>query len=354
MTAARVIMAKAAQPARRLGGELPEGCDARALVPWALPHDVFAFSHGRAALAWLHAARGPFAAVLHCAYTCPSVPRFLGGLGLALAQFDAGAREDEVLALARAPPRPLLVLVPALFGADPWLKAGALAQALGEDACVVIDAAQSAFGALDYAAPKGGAVLSCPRKALALSDGALLRLDGATDRERAAVAALPEANEAARLKREARALFAIGNSADEAAALALNTRAELTLPDRPHRMSDEALGALLNIDAAVHRARRRANAALLRELLGAAIRPVLGTGGVPFNFPVLIEGRDAALRRLHARRLFATPLWPDAVHDAARHPRAHEMANQLIALPIDQRYGEAEITRIAEIARAWF
>ena len=60
--------------APRLGGELPAGADGALTAPWALPADVLAFSHDRAALSWLHAARGPFRSALHAAYTCPSVP----------------------------------------------------------------------------------------------------------------------------------------------------------------------------------------------------------------------------------------------------------------------------------------
>ncbi|MBM3505984.1 MAG: hypothetical protein FJX65_19275, partial [Alphaproteobacteria bacterium] len=82
----------------RLGGELPAGADGAPVAPWSLPSDVLAFSHGRAALAWLHASRGPFRSVLHAAYTCPSVPDFLDRLGLARDAFDVDAVEADVIA----------------------------------------------------------------------------------------------------------------------------------------------------------------------------------------------------------------------------------------------------------------
>src|ERR1051325_7079442 len=134
--------------------------------PWQLPDNVYAFSHGRAALSWLSAWRGPFDSAAICAYTCPTVPAHLMWLNLALGFFDYGA--DDVSATVAPLPGRCLVLVPAPFGLAPWLDASELARELGERATVVIDAAQSAFGALDFPVPPGGAVLSCPRKAMAL------------------------------------------------------------------------------------------------------------------------------------------------------------------------------------------
>jgi hypothetical protein len=336
-----------AQP--RLGGELPAGADGAPGPTWTLPSDVLAFSHGRAAIAWLHGARGPFRSALHAAYTCPSVPDFLDRLGVARDAFDVGATEAEVIAAARALPAPVLVLVPALFGAAPWLDAAALARALGPHGFVLVDAAQTAFGALDIAVPPGGAVLSCPRKALAIPDGALLRLGNVSETERASALGLPEAEEASRLKERARTLFATGRIEDEGEALSANKAAEAALPHSPHRMSAAAIACMQRIDRMLHEARRRANALALADALGAGVECVLGPGGVPYHFPILLDDRDNTLARLHARRLFATALWPDARLDPARHPRAARMAHDLLALPVDQRYTPADMRIVANI-----
>ncbi|MFN0042816.1 MAG: hypothetical protein ACKVSF_06355 [Alphaproteobacteria bacterium] len=336
----------------RLGGELPAGADGAPTAPWALPADVLAFSHGRAALSWLHQERGPFRSALHAAYTCPSMPEHLDRLGIARDAFDLGCTEAAVIEAARALPGPVLVLVPALFGAAPWLDAAAIARALGAHGAVLVDAAQTAFGALDIPCPPNGFVLSCPRKALAISDGALLRTDQMRDGERDSVARLPEAREAAALKFQARALFASGREADEDEALRANKAAEATLPAAPHRMSDSARAALARIDADRHRARRRANAATLADALRGRIACALPPGGVPFHFPLLIANRDEVLRRMQRRRLFATALWPDARLDPARHPRAARHARELLALPIDQRHDTADIAALANLVRA--
>jgi hypothetical protein len=333
----------------RFGGELPLGCDPLLPAPRALPDDVLLFSHGRAALNWLIARRGPFASAAISAYTCPSVPRCLEAAGLRLGLFDHA--ELDPLPVIRALPSPCLVLVPASFGLSPWLDAAALAAALGADACVVIDAAQAAFGFEDFAAPPGGAVLACPRKTLALGDGAVLRVDALRSGERESVGELPAADVAAQKKQAARSLFAGGDPAREAEALALAQQAEAALPATPHRISAASRDHLLRVDPAAHATRRRANADALKATLGMAVESPLAGAGTPFDYPILVERRDAVIERLHARRVFATPLWPDAWHDLARHPNAARLAQRLIGLPIDQRYRPDDMVRLAALVR---
>jgi hypothetical protein len=338
----------------RFGGELPLGCDPLAPSPSPLPGNVLAFSHGRAALSWLAAARGPFASAALCAYTCPTVPAHLARLGLALGFFDYG--DADIAETVAALPGRCLVVVPAPFGLLPWVDAAALAGALGAGCTVVVDAAQTAFGALDLPLPPGGAVLSCPRKTAALGDGALLALDGCRDEDRAAVDALPTAEAAARAKQAARALFAAGKTGCERDALALARRGEALLPPEPRRMSDESRRGLARIDRESHRARRRRNAMRLAERLAGRAEfawrgPFARPPAVPYDFPILHADRARLLADLGARRVFATPLWPDAVHDRARHPHAADLVRRLVALPVDQRYGDAEMDRLAELVR---
>lgn len=335
----------------RFGGELPLGCDVLG-DPAPLPGNVYAFSHGRAALSWLAAAREPYASAAVCAYTCPTVPAHLERLDLALGFFDYGA--DDVAATVAALPGRCLVLVPAPFGLAPWIDAAALALSLGGRATVVIDAAQTAFGALDFPVPPGGAVLSCPRKTIAAGDGALLAVEQGDDRARAAIAALPAAEAPAKAKQAARALFATGELEREGEALSLARQSEMSFPPEPRRMSDASLELVCRADRALHRARRRANATRIAARLAGKAEFVFGQDfakppSVPFDFPILHADRARLLRDLRARRVFATPLWPDAVCDPVRHPRAADFARRLVALPVDQRYDLGDMDRLADL-----
>ncbi len=342
-------MQSAAQLYERFGGELPAGCDMDLPAPATPDAQTLLFSHGRAALAWFVAAKGPFSTVLVCAYICPTVPAFFRRAGFEVRQFDYG--ETDLTRLAGQTKGRTLVLLPAAFGMAPWLDAAALAGALGERFAVVIDAAQSAFGHLEFAAPEGGAVLACPRKALALGDGAALRLGQTEAQDQAAMAALPVAAEAAQLKQAARNLFALMDPARESEALALVEKAEAALPDHACRISDASRSLLLRIDARQHASRRLANATILNSEL-PQLESVLPAGpGIPFIWPFVSQDRSALLSRLHAQRVFATPLWPDAAPRDSAHPRARRLSNELLALPVDQRYSPDDIVRMAALVR---
>ena len=74
---------------RRFGGTIPCGVDPILDRPAAFPdRNCLFFSHGRAALRWLVATRGPFEGALVCAYTWPTVPELLESLGLEIRLYD--------------------------------------------------------------------------------------------------------------------------------------------------------------------------------------------------------------------------------------------------------------------------
>ncbi|MBI07071.1 MAG: hypothetical protein CMM54_08840 [Rhodospirillaceae bacterium] len=334
----------------RFGGELPAGCDVLLQRPTAPDPKILLFSHGRAALAWFLEAFGPFNCALVCAYTCPTVPAFFRRRGLAVTRFDYG--ETDLSSLAKRAEGRALVLLPAPFGIAPWLDAGALAGALGERFAVVVDAAQSAFGHLDFAPPAGGAVLSCPRKALAIGDGAALRLGKVPHGEHSAIKALPLAGEAVRLKRAARELFALKDPDRETEALGLVEKSEKALPDHACRITERSRDLLMRTDRAHHMRCRSANAAALDSEL-SELECLLPPGpGTPFAWPFAARDRGALLSRLRERRVFATPLWPNAVPRDSAHLRACRMSDALVALPVDQRYSPGDMRRMAELVRA--
>lgn len=340
----------------RFGGELPLGCDPVAADAWELPADVISFCSGRSALAWLIQRRGPFRAAAISAYTCPTVPAFLEATGLNLGLFDHGADAKSVAATLRALPAPALVLLPAFYGMRPWVDPEALASELRAGDLLVVDAAQSAFAALDWRPPKGGAVLSCPRKTLALGDGALLTLDGIAAEEVEAAWSLPPYPEPAAEKQRARALFADGDPAHELEAVGLSHAAEAGYPEAPYAMDPAALTALRRVDRDAYAARRKANFERLQAGLHGKLEVVPGVDAdgdaVPFALPVLHDDRAVFLDRLRGRRVFATPLWPGARHDPTRHPVAADLVARLVSLPIDQRYGDAEIDQLARTVEA--
>jgi hypothetical protein len=334
---------------RAFGGELPLGCDRLLKERRALADNCLAFSHSRAALGWLCDRLGPFDQVVLSAYTCPTLPRFFSRVSVAPLFVDAMSDSWE-RAIASCSGR-LLVLIPAFLGHDPQANIEHIAALVGDRGVVVIDAAQTAFGHETIQVPDGVVVVSGPRKCTALSDGAILRWTGVTAADQRSVAALPWALEPVGKKLAARAIGVTRWPETESDMLALTSDAERSWPDAPHRMSDAAVWGLAWIDPAAHAQARWRNWKVLDETLSDCFEIIRLSGGTPFNFSMLSNDRDALLLRLRSARVFATALWPDAVHAPADHPVANDLARRLIGLPIDPRYCEDDMHELASCVR---
>ena len=128
-------------------------------------------------------------------------------------------------------------------------------------------------------------------------------------------------------------------------------RIEAGAPFAPHRMS--ALSEIVlrqRTDYAATAARRRANyERLARTLADVALFPErLADGVVPIGFPVRLENREDVRRALFARDIFPPVHWD--LHDVvpAGFEASHRLAGQVMTLPCDQRYDEADMARVAE------
>lgn len=94
--------------------------------------------------------------------------------------------------------------------------------------------------------------------------------------------------------------------------------------------------------------KRRKNYEFLRNALGG--EPLVGDV-VPMIFPYLKDGGEMVRRLLIQSRIFVAKYWPNV--DAWAGERAIEtwMANNILPLPIDQRYGNDEMSQIVELIK---
>ena len=330
----------------RIGGELPLFCDRFGpQQPWQ--SHWLAFSHGRAALAWLLDNKPARSAVI-CAYTCPSVPAFLARRGIAIERFDIAASPHDIANLAKRMKKPRIIILPSLFGAPPWLDKDALQTALDRDDMLILDAAQTAFGHADFSPPKAGAVLSCPRKTTALADGAVLSIDRELDLPDS-LALLPPATFPAAMKSAARALWASGRMELEDQAPQYNLVSENNWPDTPHRMTEQSEVLLRGLDQDWHQASRRKNHDALIGRLKNHVWLWNVKKGTPFSLPIFVANREAVIDRLRRSRIFTSALWPDVECDARHHPVAIWFAKHLVSLPVDQRQTEPDMERISTV-----
>jgi dTDP-4-amino-4,6-dideoxygalactose transaminase len=110
-----------------------------------------------------------------------------------------------------------------------------------------------------------------------------------------------------------------------------------------------ALGAIAPRPAAE---RRRANWRRLAEALPEyALWPEQAPLFAPLAFPILAADAATAVQALAAERIWAPRHWADPPSDPAEFADAHWLAARCVSLPIDQRYGEAEMARMIEAVR---
>ena len=76
--------------------------------------------------------------------------------------------------------------------------------------------------------------------------------------------------------------------------------------------------------------------------------PVLDPATVPSHFTVLAERRDALQDFLKEEGIHTTAYWGKSpLADTSRCPQAQYIYDHVLSLPCDQRYGPAEMERIA-------
>jgi dTDP-4-amino-4,6-dideoxygalactose transaminase len=113
-----------------------------------------------------------------------------------------------------------------------------------------------------------------------------------------------------------------------------------------------ALDQLAGLEWQGMAARRRANWRQLQEMLTGRVEVLmhdLPDAVVPLGFVVCLGKRDEVRARMAAQRIFCPVHWPlPPTVERARFPAAAALSDTCLTLPIDQRYNEMDISRMAE------
>jgi len=101
---------------------------------------------------------------------------------------------------------------------------------------------------------------------------------------------------------------------------------------------------------------RRTNWSKLNELLSGIVEPltnVLPDDVAPLGYVVHLNNRDEMRRKFREHRIFCPVHWPlpDEVNPQ-RFLDAASLAKSILTFPIDQRYGQADMLRIANVVKA--
>lgn len=202
---------------------------------------------------------------------------------------------------------------------------------------LVLDYSQAYYGMPS----KGSHTFYSPRKFFGLPDGGLLYTHGVLNEE------LPTAvsyDHASHLLQRIDVGAEAGYQAFQ--------QDEASLENQPLALMSQLTNRLLSsVDERTAAKRRQQNAAYLAEHLQATNQLTLPlSDAVPLCYPFL--SNDLTLRqRLIAAKIFVPTYWPNVLELAAKGSYEQWLAQQLLPLPIDQRYDEQDMQRIIEVIR---
>ena len=120
-----------------------------------------------------------------------------------------------------------------------------------------------------------------------------------------------------------------------------------------HRISKTGKEMLALVNGESIRYARQKNMAHIMELLNGKVESISGIerclSGAPFSLPILVKNRDEVQQKLAKRGVYAPVLWPICDEARAICPVSARMADEMLSIPIDQRYNYDDIEDIAKI-----
>lgn len=127
---------------------------------------------------------------------------------------------------------------------------------------------------------------------------------------------------------------------------------EMKLDNQPIRlMCRNTREILWHIDYDKVISRRRANFAYLHETLknkNFLQLPEMESFACPMVYPFVTRNDRNLRKELIDNKVFVAKYWPN-VHQLTSYELEYDLANRVVPLPCDQRYGEEEMNRIIEI-----
>lgn len=101
--------------------------------------------------------------------------------------------------------------------------------------------------------------------------------------------------------------------------------------------------------AAIARQRRDNYAFLAQELADVALFPNLAADVVPLGFPIRVRGRNKLRQALFDHQIYPAVHWPIQGVVPDRFGDSHKLADEIMTLPCDHRYGQQDMERMVGI-----
>ncbi len=109
------------------------------------------------------------------------------------------------------------------------------------------------------------------------------------------------------------------------------------------RMSKLTENLLHGIDYAYVKGTRTQNFAYLHERLKEINKLTLTIPDGAFMYPLYIENGAAIRKRLQREKIYIPTLWPNVLEICGKGDLEYDLANNILPLPVDQRYGVAKM-----------
>jgi hypothetical protein len=297
--------------------------------PSPYPHKgLLALSSGRACCEYVLRAAG--ATHVHLPrYTCDVMLEPLARLGLPHSFYAI----DDALEIAALPEleEGHILLYTNYFGIKDRYCRG-LADRFGGS--LILDCSQALF----FEPPGGAHSFYSPRKFVGIPDGGLLATELTLD-----AALETDASD----RRYSHLVGRLDRGPEAAYRLFQENEADLS--GQPIRLMSRSTRRLLEtIDFLEVKRARRKNFAVLHERLKDGNLFTLPAEPVacPMVYPYL-TGDGSLRRRLIEERVFVATYWPNVLQWCGEGELEYRLAERLLPLPIDQRYGRAQMERIA-------
>lgn len=197
--------------------------------------------------------------------------------------------------------------------------------------------------------------VSSIRKSIGVSDGAVILSKKPTNKAYIEVAA-PGFGQLRLVAQQQKGRYAFTKSLEDKDAFLSELRHGEEMIDKldgVHPISEVSLKQIENINGAEISFARRENMKHLWGLLKGRVKMIPGLErsfkGAPFSLPILVEKRDAIQKLLAQKGVYAPVLWP-ANEQARKVCKVSALvADQMLSIPIDQRYNYDDMEDIAKI-----
>lgn len=330
---------------KKYGGMIPLHADNLLKKKKYYKNSLF-FSHGRSAMIWL-VNNHHFDYALMCAYTWPAIPKLMQDLKLKINFFDM--YQENIEKIIKKLPGNILLIVPVFYGFKPWINYYKISKKY-KNVFVLLDAAQTAFGNIDYKTPINGAILSCPHKSTSINDGSVLKLYKINNELFKKYKKLKSDFQFSKIKKNSRIFLNSMNRKIELKGLKCSKKLEENWKSfPPKKITPASINQFIKINSYLHKKIRLQNYYCLKRIIGKKFKTIANLNpGVPFGYPTLIKNRDKIIKKLHKERIYATPLWSKSDYINKKFKTAFKYKKKFLAFPIDQRYSVNDIKKMGK------